>query len=64
VYRVEVVGRTGSTYSEIVVGDTLAALLTQLAVLIASLVIGYSGVLLLQVQSAQRRGGGLAGLLA
>ena len=65
VYRVEVVGSSGSTYSEVVVGDTLAALLTQLAVLLASLVIGYSGVLLLQVQAAQgRRSGGLPGLLA
>ncbi len=65
VYRVEVVGSTGSTYSQVVTGDTLAALLTQLAVLLASLVIGYSGVLLLQVQAAQgRRGGGLPGLLA
>lgn len=65
VYRVEVVGQEGSTSSQVVAGDTLAALLTQLAVLLASLVIGYSGVLLLQVQAAQgRRSGGLAGLLA
>ncbi len=65
VYRVEVVGREGSTSSQVVAGDTLAALLTQVAVLLASLVIGYSGVLLLQVQAAQgRRSGGLPGLLA
>ncbi len=64
-YRVEVVSAAGETYSEIVAGDTLAALLTQLAVVLTSLVIGYSGVLLLQVQAERgRQSGGPAGLLA